>query len=120
MMCVREDEEQMALFRWAEYASAATPELRLLLHIPNGGARIKAEAARFRAMGVRAGVPDILLPVARGGYHGLWIELKRASGGRVSVAQAGWLGALASEGYRAEVCRGWDEARKVIEEYLKS
>jgi hypothetical protein len=30
-------------------------------HVPNGGRRSKAEAGAFKAMGVRAGVPDLLI-----------------------------------------------------------
>lgn len=65
-----EEDEQIALFLWAKMASATMPELDLLYHIPNGGSRGKAEAGRFKASGVKAGVPDIFLPVARGGKHG--------------------------------------------------
>lgn len=79
--------EQEALFRWAVLQPTESG-IRLMMHIPNGGYRKPSEAARFRALGVRAGVPDIFLPVARGGYHGLWIELKRRRGGRVSGEQA--------------------------------
>lgn len=58
-----EDVEQMCLFRWADAQSGKYPELSLMYHIPNGGKRGKAEAGRFRAMGVKSGVPDIFLPV---------------------------------------------------------
>ena len=88
--------------------------IRLMMHIPNGGYRKPSEAARFRALGVRAGVPDILLPVARGGYHGLWIELKRRRGGRVSDEQSGWLDALKRQGYACAVCHGLEVAVAVI------
>ena len=115
---IHEDEEQMCLFRWAAYQRAAVPELGLLLHIPNGGWRGKAEAGRFKAMGVRPGVPDIFLPVARGGKHGLWIELKRRRGGHVSPDQQRWIEDLQRQGYAAQVCYGWDEAREAIKEYL--
>ena len=70
-------------------------------------------------MGVRAGVPDVCLPVPRGKYHGLYIEMKRADGGRLRPDQEGWLEALREQGYRAEVCHGFDAARLVITEYLK-
>lgn len=76
-----EDVEQAQLFAWAAYASGKYPELALMHHIPNGGKRGKAEAARFKLQGVKAGVPDIFLPCARGGCHGLYIELKRVKGG---------------------------------------
>lgn len=72
-----ESVEQQCLFRWAAFQSGRFPELALLYHVPNGGSRKKAEAGRFRAEGVKAGVPDLCLPVARGGFHGLYIELKR-------------------------------------------
>ena len=114
-----EDAEQMALFRWASLAAPVHPELALLFHIPNGGSRGKAEAGRFRAMGVKAGVPDLFLPVPRGGYHGLFVEMKRTKGGRVSREQQAWLEALRFRGYAAAVCRGWEVAARVIEWYIK-
>lgn len=70
-----EAQEQMTLFSWAAMQSGKYPELNLLYHVPNGGSRHKAEAGRLRAEGVKAGVPDLCLPVARGQYHGLYIEL---------------------------------------------
>lgn len=78
----------------------------------------RTEAAKLKGEGVRAGVPDLCLPVSRGGYHGLYIELKRISGGRVSPEQRKWLESLRQEGYMAVVCHGWDEARHTIESYL--
>lgn len=53
-----ESVEQQCLFRWAAFQSGRFPELALLYHVPNGGSRKKAEAGRFRAEGVKAGVPD--------------------------------------------------------------
>lgn len=114
-----EDEEQMALINWARMAAGALPELRLLFHIPNGGSRGKAEAGRFRAMGVKSGVPDLFLPVARGPWHGLFVELKRTKGGRVSSEQAAWIRDLGAQGYCAAVCYGWEDARREIERYLR-
>ena len=114
-----EDAEQMALFRWAELQAGKYPELRLLFHIPNGGSRGKAEAGRFRAMGVKAGVPDLFLPVARGTWHGLFIEMKRRKGGRVSPEQEDWMQALVFQGYAAIVCHGMEEAAREIAHYLE-
>ncbi len=110
--------EQEALFRWAVLQPPESG-IRLMMHIPNGGYRKPSEAARFRALGVRAGVPDIFLPVARGGYHGLWIELKRRRGGRVSGEQAGWIDALKKQGYACAVCHGWEAAVAVIQGYMR-
>jgi hypothetical protein len=114
----KEDVEQTCLFRWADYQSGAYPVLRKMYHIPNGGKRGKAEAARFKAQGVKAGVPDICLPVARGGCHGLYIELKRVQGSKTTPEQTDWMDALAEEGYMVALCKGWEEAARVIMEYL--
>jgi len=113
-----ESQEQQALFSWARMQECVWPELALLVHVPNGGLRNMPEAVRFKAEGVRKGFPDIMLPVARGGFHALAIELKRLRGGKVSQEQREWLDALTSQGWRAVVCKGWDEARMEIEAYL--
>lgn len=115
-----ESQEQQLLFEWAALSAGQWPELALMYHIPNGGNRSKSEAGRFKAEGVKSGVPDICLPVARGGYHGLYIELKRVNGGRVSPAQQGWISALRDQGYCACVCKGWDDAAHVIKKYLEN
>lgn len=111
--------EQQWLFRWARMQEGAHPELRLLYHVPNEGKRGHAAASRAKAEGLRSGVPDICLPVARGGFHGLYIELKRQKGGRLSEVQQGWIDALRAQGYRAEVCLGFDEASEMLLAYLR-
>lgn len=113
-----EAQEQMTLFSWAAMQSGKYPELNLLYHVPNGGSRHKAEAGRLRAEGVKAGVPDLCLPVARGQYHGLYIELKRQRGGRTSDHQSEWLDALSAQGYKAALCYGWEQAAGTIIKYL--
>lgn len=115
-----EDEEQMALFTWAHHMAATghIPELSRLFHVPNGGRRGPAEAGRFKAMGVKPGVPDVFLDVPRGGFHGLRIELKRRNGGKVSKDQTDWIDWYNANGYRAVICYGWDEAREEIENYF--
>lgn len=115
-----EDVEQAALFRWAAYMSGKWPELERMFHVPNGGSRNKIEAARLKMQGVKAGVPDICLPVARGCYHGLFIELKKEKGGRTSKEQQKWIEYLESAGYCAQVCHGWDAARELIERYMRA
>jgi hypothetical protein len=115
-----ESQEQAALFEWAdEWAAKRFPELKLLHHIPNGGNRPGVTGAILKREGVKPGVPDISLPVARGPYHGLYIELKRTVSGKISKAQQRWLDALTKEGYRAVVCLGFGEAKAAIERYLQ-
>ena len=114
-----EDAEQRIIFQWAAMESAARPELGLLYAIPNGGKRAVTDRNRVKGAGREdAGVPDMCLPVARGGYHGLYIELKRQKGGTVSDDQKEWIIALAEQGYKAVVCRGAEEAIGTIKEYL--
>lgn len=118
-MIPTESEEQIALFEWTEWESGRIPQLRLMFHIPNGGKRNKATAARLKREGVKAGVPDVFLPVPRGRYHGLFIEMKREKDGRLSQEQKRWLEELSKMGYKAEVCRGWEEAANMVKGYLE-
>lgn len=71
-----EHDEQAGFFEWAAYSRGKYPELDFMFAIPNGGLRHVTVAQKLKAEGVRPGVPDTFLPVARGGYHGLWIEFK--------------------------------------------
>ena len=116
--CPLESDEQQTIFAWARLMEHKHPELTLLVAVPNGGLRNMPEAVRFKAEGVRKGFPDMILPVARGAYHSLAIELKRRKGGGVSPEQKAWLAALSEQGWLAVVCRGADEAVEVITEYL--
>lgn len=114
-----ESDEQQALFRWAAYNRGKWPELEMMYHIPNEGRRSAREGARMKREGLRAGVPDICLPVPRGAYHGMYVELKRTRGGTVSAAQDEWLHRLTRQGYVAVCCKGWEAAARAIEDYLE-
>lgn len=87
-------------------------------HIPNGGYRRYAEALKLKRMGVMPGVPDLCVPLARKGHHGLYIELKRVEGGRVSDAQRYWGELLTKEGYLWRVAKGAEDVKKIVGEYL--
>lgn len=121
MRNVRIDNEagaQETLFNWTQYQYARYPELELLYHIPNGGKRDARTAANLKRQGVKAGVPDLHLPVARGGYHGLYIELKVGSN-KPTQLQKKWLSSLNEQGYLAVVCYGWQEAAEQLINYLE-
>ena len=115
-----ESAQQKALFEWAAYNRGRHPALAMLYAIPNGGRRDAITGARLKAEGVKAGVPDIALPVPNRGYHGLYIELKvpEKSKARVSAAQKDWIENLRACGNAAHVCYGWEQARDVILDYL--
>jgi hypothetical protein len=104
------------LMRVVRLHEAARPCLRLLFHVPNGGERHVRVAQKLKAEGQKPGVPDYFLPVARHGFHGLAIELKSLTG-CASREQKCWIEALRAEGWRVEVCRGWEQAWRVLEEY---
>jgi len=112
-----ESEEQQSLFQWAKLSQSEHPELSLMHSIPNGGKRNIREAARLKKEGALAGVSDIFLPVPRGNYHGLYIELK-VKGGKISDNQKWWLSETTKQGYLSVVCFGWVEASEVIGQYL--
>ncbi|MDR0620314.1 MAG: VRR-NUC domain-containing protein [Deltaproteobacteria bacterium] len=114
-----EDYEQQRLAVWLETIQKLVPKPKILYYaVPNGGWRNKVVAVKLKAQGVRPGVPDMVIPVPRGGYHGLYIELKRAKGGQVSAYQKDWIENLREHGYRAEVCAGADAAMAVVVDYL--
>jgi len=112
-----EHEEQVALFQWAEMAQAQYPELDMLFAVPNGGYRPMTTAAQLKAEGVKPGVPDVCLPVARGHFYSLWIEMKRKPN-TTSDAQRMWLDALRHYGHCAVVCWSAQEAISTIMAYL--
>lgn len=112
-----EAEEQKVIFQWAQLQEHKYPELKLLFAIPNGGYRHPLEARNLKLQGVKAGIPDIFLPVARGKYHGLWIELKVGKN-KTTESQNLWLKALDRENYKVIVCYGSEIAIKEIINYL--
>lgn len=110
-----EHSEQVAL---VETCLASGYPYNLLHAIPNGGKRDAITGARLKAEGARAGIPDLMLPVMRGGFGGLYIELK-IDGGRVQPAQAEWHAALRREGYAVAVCYGCDAAWQTVQDYVR-
>lgn len=113
-----EQREQELLFAWAASRESNWPELKLLFAIPNGLRTSIGVALKAKRAGLKAGVPDVCLPVSRGRHHGLFIELKRVKGGRVSPQQEHWLRGLKKHGYKCLVAAGFPAARHAVEEYL--
>ena len=75
-------------------------------------------ASKLKAEGVLSGVPDLHIPIAKKGFHGLYIELKNGKIGKVSDNQKTIMEKLQSEGYQCEVCRSFDEFRNVVDYYM--
>lgn len=110
-----ETTEQIKLFQWAEVNKQFVPELKLLHHVPNEGKR--SNGALLKAAGLKTGVPDIVLPVSRRGFHGLYVELKFGSG-KVTKAQKEFMCLLEIQNYKTQVAYGAEEAREIIRWYL--
>lgn len=109
-----EDDEQRQLIQWCR----TDPRLQFLFHIPNENTAGIKWGIRNRQLGVKSGVPDLMLPIPAKGYHGLFVEMKTAHG-KLSENQKKWLSALEIFGYRAVVAYGWQDAKNKIVEYLE-
>lgn len=103
---------------WATFGEMMGLPEHLLMAFPLQGARTARNGARMKAEGMRRGLPDLLLAVARGTHHGLWIEMKTAKG-YVNPHQKAMLASLAKQGYLTQVCRSTDEAEAAICHYFK-
>lgn len=118
-----EGQEQAVVMRWLEGESMrGTPVGELwedTWHPPNGGYRLGKEAGRMKAQGVKAGIPDIQVQQARGGWHGLVLELKATPprDAALSDSQRKRLGRAGKQGYLDALARGFEEAKKVLREY---
>ncbi|WP_437216675.1 VRR-NUC domain-containing protein [Pectobacterium sp. LFLA-215] len=111
-------EEQAALIEWADKTVIDGIKIGdYLLHIPNEGKRGPKAARDAKRLGVRAGVPDLFLALPRGGYAGLWIEMK-AKGGKLSTQQEIWLNRLESVGYHAVCCFGFGQVVSEIKKFI--
>lgn len=105
---------QVACVNWFRY----THPKHLIYAIPNGGQRNATVAAKLKAEGVLRGVPDLSIPEARNGYHGLYIEMK-AGKNKPTDEQKNVMQRLCEAGYKCEVCYSFDEFRQIVNDYLR-
>lgn len=115
-----EEDLHRACMEWVAFSRAAHPRLKWMIHVPNGGKRPRGEAGKMKALGVKKGVLDILLPRPSPSlrWNGLAIELKAPNSGRLSQDQAEWLEAHAEDGWLVGVVRTLDEFIALTESYL--
>jgi len=117
----RKNEESAAqceVIKWWATACKAydIPEI-LLFSIPNGGRRDPLAMIFLKREGLRNGVPDLFLSVPRGHWHGLYVEMKTATG-RVRDEQHEFIESARVNNYVAFVCRSAEDAKAIIERYL--
>jgi len=109
---------QVAIFHWARLNEHRCSALAWMFAVPNGGHRNKVVAGKLKAEGVKRGVPDICLPAARNGFHGLWIEMKYGKNKPTDI-QLEFHEFLREAGHRVEICWTAEEARKELCDYLQ-
>ena len=109
-----EHAEQRRLIAWVRSFCPGV----LVFAIPNGGSRDPREARNLKVEGVLAGIPDLMVAEPALGFHGLFIEMKRTKGSRLTDAQRAMHILLTERGYCVRVCYGCDAARAVLVDYL--
>ncbi len=113
-----EHQHQVALFQWAATLTHVHPELALMYAIPNAAKRSRRTGRHMKLEGLKPGIPDVCLPVPRGPWHALYIELK-ALRGRLRDNQRRRLAELHAVGNACFVCKGWEEAAQILLRYLR-
>jgi len=127
--------DQVTLAYMVRSHVARYPDLASFAAIPNqGGGKVGTpemiRAARMKREGLAPGYPDTLLDVARGGYFGLRVELKREShwnlregqpyaAGEPDEDQVAWHKRLTLNGYLVAVAWGWSPAWELFKWYLE-
>lgn len=113
-----EEIEQEKFNKW--FDEVLWPKGYRWFHPANGGRRNLIEGAKFKRMGVKKGVPDIFMPVPRKDYHGLVIELKGLDRNLCDVTpeQENWINWFNAHNYYSRVAFGFEEAKKIVLEYL--
>lgn len=110
---------QAECFRWF---FNSFPQYRgLLFHVPNENDRADSnpiQGAIRKSLGVWPGVSDLLFLLARGGFHGLCIEMKDEHGTQ-RPAQKEWQSVVERQGYRYEICRSLAQFQELMYDYLK-
>lgn len=100
-----EQEEQIALLNLVRWHGLRYPDMQRLFHCPNGVNSSKAVGGILRAMGLTAGVSDLLLLVPRRGYFGLAMEMKAPGKlGELRDDQIKFLCDQTNDGYLSVAC----------------
>ena len=114
-----EEIEQARVIKWSHKVKVRDlmPALRWLHHSPNGGVRTPLAGAQMKALGVKPGFPDLILPHANGVHKGLVIEMKSPTGS-TTKEQKDWLAHFEAQGWAIRIARSAQEARFQLCEYL--
>jgi hypothetical protein len=120
-----EKHDQANLYSWCLAQSGRWPELGMIYAIPNAGGftggfkKNRGRVMQMLRQGVRKGVPDLCLPVARGGFHALYLEMKREGEEQPTEDQLLWHKALRAQGNCVIVAVGFVAGCAALTDYLK-
>lgn len=107
--------EQITVMEWLRWTH---PDIaQITYHIPNERKQSAIWGLVMKHLGVVSGVPDICVPYANHGWHGLYIEMKTQKG-RTTNNQERYIERLRENGYRAEVAYGAEQAINILKDYL--
>ncbi len=110
-----ETELQIQVIEYINYQYPGT----LYHHSANEGKRTVVNGSKLKKMGMSKGFPDVAILEPRGDYHGLFLELKRDKTCKLTTEQRLWLTRLKLRKYQAFKCTGFDEAKQVIDSYMR-
>ena len=112
------------VIEWAKRHEGKWPELQGLhsslngIFIPGPKKLVYKIINHMKAEGMKRGIPDLFLPVARRGYHGLFIEMKRDDKQKPRPEQVEFMEYAEEQGYRDQVCYGYQDAVDELKWYL--
>lgn len=115
-----EHDMQVAFFKWwSYYCKSVKLDHRLMYAVPNAGAGAqKGQAGKLKAEGVKAGMPDVNLDVARNGYHGLRLEFK-VWPRKPEPYQLEVIALLRKQCFGVGVVYSLEDAMRLVKEYLR-
>lgn len=125
MLITTEHDVQTLVIEWAELHEYEYPELRWLysslngIFIPGPRKMVYRIINRMKSEGMKKGILDLCLPVARHNYHGLYIDIKRDARSEIQPEQTEFMDFLTEQGYFGAVCIGYEETTETLEWYLK-
>ena len=122
----KEDILQRQVIEYLELKYKVTP-----ICMGTEGKKSAYERFKFKWMGGRKGVSDLFIPIAKGVYHGLFIELKKdgakifkangdlyASNKEHHQRQLDFIEDMIDNGYLGGMCIGFDSAKTFIDTYM--
>ena len=89
----------------------------LCAHVPNEGRRTPFERFKFKYLGGKSGIPDVLIFDCNDTFNGLAIELK-AGNNKATKNQLIWLDRLNAKGWATYCLNDFEKVVDVIKKYF--